>query len=319
MVQALPKSTAAALKPLSEYPDATLDFFSSDIPTLDLILGGGYPRGRLIEVFGPQSTGKTTLALQACIQAQKHGKVAFLDAEHKLAREYAAAVGVKVSDLLFARPKSAAETLQIAWDAARAGFALIVIDSIAAMPTQAELDGEMGDTYNSDALHERAISDGLKRISQELGGKSQSTILVTNQLRENHGVVFGSPEVATGGKALGYYTSVRLDLRSIMTLKRGHDEHGIRVKFKVAKNKAAAPFQITEADLLFGYGFSYIHNLFDLGMEAGVINRVSQNYCFRKTPLGRGRDAALDTLKGDRKLVKALEGEIAQWLKTDRL
>lgn len=314
MVQALSKKATARLKPLNNNPDAFLDFFSTGIPQLDLCLGGGYPQGRIIEVVGPEACGKTTLALHACAQAQKHGKVVFLDAEHSLSAEYAQAVGVDTDSLLFGRPKDGEETLQLTWDSVKAGVALVVIDSVAAMPTQEEMEGRC----NSDALHDRLLSDGLKRICQHLGGKSETSLIVTNQIRDRHGLVFGTPERLTGGRSLGYYSSIRLDLRVAATLvKRGSKEYGIRVRFKTAKSKVTNPFQTAEADLIFGEGFAFIHSLFDLGEQAGIITRVGQKYFMDNLPIGYGRDAALDELKTCPDLRKAMEGKIAEWRKAD--
>lgn len=313
MVQAISRDQAisrelSALKPLDESP--AIDYFSSGLPSLDMILGGGFPKGRIIEIFGPQSGGKTTLALQAAAQCQEHGKVAFLDTEHRLDKAYAAAVGVDTKTLLFGQPKSAEDTLQLVWDAARAGFSLVVIDSITAMPTQSEMDSRIEESQPG--LHSQALSNGLKRIVQDLGGESQTTLIVTNQLRQCLGVAFGSPERATGGLALGYYTSVRLELRRTQTLKRGHDEFGQRVKIKVAKSSVANPFQVTESDLIFGEGFSYVHDLLDLAGTLGAVSQRARKYWMEGIEIGRDRYEAIDFLKSNPSHLKQLEESIAQ-------
>jgi recombination protein RecA len=250
-----------------------VETISSGAITLDLALGGGLPKGRIIEIYGPESSGKTTLALHAVAQVQKSGGVAaFVDAEHALDPTYSAALGVDIENLLVSQPDNGEAALEIVDQLVRSSAVdIVVIDSVAALVPRAEIEGEMGD--NQVGLQARLMSKALRKVAGNIG-KSGCTVIFLNQLRQKIGVTYGSPEVTTGGNALKFYASVRLDIRRIQTLKKGSEgEYGIRAKVKVAKNKVAPPFRIAEFDIIFGSGISRLGCLVDLAEQTGVINR----------------------------------------------
>src|SRR6476659_4000756 len=267
------------------------------IPTgslgLDIALGvGGLPRGRVIEIFGPEASGKTTLTLHAISEAQKAGGIAaFIDAEHALDLGYARKLGVQTDDLLVSQPDTGEQALEIAETLVRSGaIDVIVVDSVAALVPRAEIEGDMGDAHVG--LQARLMSQALRKITGNIG-KSGCTVVFLNQLRQKIGVTYGNPETTTGGNALKFYASVRLDIRRIQTLKKGTEEFGIRAKVKVAKNKVAPPFRIAEFDVIFGKGISTLGCLIDLAEETGVVVRKGAWYSYNGDNISQGRDNAI--------------------------
>lgn len=287
--------------------------------TLDAALGiGGVPRGRIVELFGPESSGKSTLALHMVANAQKNGGVAaYIDAEHALDPAYATRLGVRIDDLLISQPDSGEEALNIAEMLARSGaIDIIVIDSVAALVPKSELEGEIGDSFVG--LHARLMSQALRKLTATLS-KSNTCAVFINQIREKIGVMYGNPETTTGGRALKFYSSVRLDIRRIAGIKGADSaEVGNRVKVKVVKNKMAAPFQIGEFDIMFNEGISKTGAVIDLGSDLGVIEKKGAWYSYKGQRLGQGRDAVREELKTNPKLVEELEGLITIALKEKR-
>ncbi|MFM7269177.1 MAG: recombinase RecA [Cyanobium sp.] len=274
--------------------------------TLDLALGGGYPKGRVVEVYGPESSGKTTLTLHAIAEVQKRGGVAaFVDAEHALDPVYAAALGVDIENLLVSQPDTGEMALEIVDQLVRsAAVDIVVVDSVAALTPRAEIEGEMGDlAVGSQA---RLMSQAMRKITGNIG-KSGCTVIFLNQLRQKIGVTYGNPETTTGGNALKFYASVRLDIRRIQTLKRGTEEYGIRAKVKVAKNKVAPPFRIAEFDILFGRGISTLGCLLDLAEETGVVTRKGAWYSYEGDNIGQGRDNTITWLEQNPDQVVVIE------------
>ncbi len=280
--------------------DATrmkVETISSGAITLDLALGGGLPKGRVIEIYGPESSGKTTLALHAVAEVQKAGGVAaFVDAEHALDPTYSAALGVDIENLLVSQPDNGEAAMEIVDQLVRsAAVDIVVIDSVAALVPRAEIEGEMGD--NQVGLQARLMSKALRKVAGNIG-KSGCTVIFLNQLRQKIGVTYGSPEVTTGGNALKFYASVRLDIRRIQTLKKGSEgEYGIRAKVKVAKNKVAPPFRVAEFDIIFGLGISSLGCLVDLAEQTGVITRKGAWYSYNGDNIGQGRDNTVKYLE----------------------
>ncbi|EHC19509.1 recombinase RecA [Fischerella thermalis] len=278
--------------------DATrmrVETISSGALTLDLALGGGLPKGRVIEIYGPESSGKTTLALHAVAEVQKNGGIAaYVDAEHALDPTYAAALGVDIENLLVSQPDTGEAALEIVDQLVRsAAVDIVVIDSVAALVPRAEIEGDMGDAHVG--LQARLMSQALRKITGNIG-KSGCTVIFLNQLRQKIGVSYGNPETTTGGNALKYYASVRLDIRRIQTLKKGTEEFGNRVKVKVAKNKVAPPFRVAEFDIIFGRGISTLGCLVDLAEETGVLNRKGAWYSYNGDNISQGRDNAIKYL-----------------------
>ncbi len=266
-----------------------VETISTGALTLDLALGGGYPKGRVVEVYGPESSGKTTLTLHAIAEVQKNGGIAaFVDAEHALDPVYAASLGVDVENLLVSQPDTGEMALEIVDQLIRStAVDLVVVDSVAALTPRSEIEGEMGDhVIGSQA---RLMSQAMRKITGNIG-KSGCTVIFLNQLRLKIGVTYGNPETTTGGNALKFYASVRLDIRRIQTLKRGTEEYGIRAKVKVAKNKVAPPFRIAEFDILFGKGISTTGCLLDLAEETNIIIRRGAWYSYEGENIGQGRD-----------------------------
>ena len=284
------------------------------IPTgaiaLDVALGiGGLPRGRIVEVYGPESSGKTTIALHAIASAQaKGGVAAFIDAEHALDPEYAKKLGVNIDDLLVSQPDTGEQALEIADMLIRSGSVdVIVIDSVAALVPRAEIEGEMGDSHVG--LQARLMSQALRKITGALSNTGTTAIFI-NQLREKIGVFFGSPETTSGGKALKFYASVRLDIRRIETLKDGQDSVGNRVRVKVVKNKLAAPFRQAEFDILYGEGISREGGLIDFGVEQDIVKKSGAWYTYEGEQLGQGKENSRRYLKENSELANEIEQKI---------
>ncbi|GAA1533304.1 recombinase RecA [Nocardioides humi] len=293
---------------------APLDVIPTGSIALDVALGiGGLPRGRVVEIYGPESSGKTTVALHSVASAQAAGGiVAFIDAEHALDPEYAKALGVDTDALLVSQPDSGEQALEIADMLIRSGaLDLIVIDSVAALVPRAEIEGEMGDSHVG--LQARLMSQALRKMTGALN-QSKTTAIFINQLREKIGVMFGSPETTTGGRALKFYSSVRLDVRRIETLKDGTDMVGNRTRVKVVKNKVAPPFKQAEFDIMYGKGISREGGLIDVGVEAGLIRKAGAWYTYEGDQLGQGKENARGFLKDNPDLANELEKKILEKL-----
>ncbi|MGK7933599.1 MAG: recombinase RecA [Microcystaceae cyanobacterium] len=287
--------------------------------TLDLALGGGLPKGRVIEIYGPESSGKTTLALHAIAEVQKAGGVAaFVDAEHALDPLYSEALGVDIENLLVAQPDTGESALEIVDQLVRsAAVDIVVVDSVAALTPRAEIEGEMGDTQVG--LQARLMSKALRKIAGNIG-KSGCVVIFLNQLRQKIGISYGSPEVTTGGTALKFYSSVRLDIRRIQTLKKGSEgEYGIRAKVKVAKNKVAPPFRIAEFDIIFGQGISNMGCLVDLAEKTSVVNRKGAWYSYDGENISQGRDNAVKYLQENPKIAETIEQQVREKLELGSL
>ena len=289
------------------------------IPTgsvaLNSALGvGGYPRGRIIEIYGPESSGKTTLAIHAIAEAQKAGGIAaFIDAEHAFDRFYAEKLGVDVENLWISQPDSGEQALEITEQLIRSSaIDIVVIDSVAALTPKAELEGEMGDSKMG--LQARLMSQALRKLTAAIS-KTNTTCIFINQLRDKIGVMFGNPETTTGGNALKFYASVRLDIRRIGQLKDGDEVKGNQTRVKVVKNKVAPPFRKAEFDIMYGEGISRSGEIIDLGAELGIIKKSGSWYSYNDTKLGQGREAAKDCMKDNPELAEELEGLIAAALK----
>ena len=284
------------------------------IPTgsigLNAALGvGGYPKGRIIEIFGPESSGKTTLAIHAIAEAQKAGGIAaFIDAEHAFDRFYAEKLGVDIANLYISQPDNGEQALEIADQLIRSSaIDILVIDSVAALTPKKEIEGEMGDS--AVGLHARLMSQALRKLTGTIS-KTKTTCIFINQLREKIGVMFGNPETTTGGNALKFYASVRLDIRKGQAIKDGDDILGNQVKVKVVKNKVAPPFRRAEFEILFGEGISKIGEIVDLGVEYGIIKKSGSWFSYEDTKLAQGRDAVKDMLKDNPELCEELEAKI---------
>jgi recombination protein RecA len=297
--------------------DATkmrVETISSGALTLDLALGGGLPKGRIIEIYGPESSGKTTLALHALAEVQKAGGVAaFVDAEHALDPTYSDVLGVDIQNLLISQPDTGEVALEIVDQLVRsAAVDIIVVDSVAALVPRAEIEGEMGD--NQVGLQARLMSKALRKIAGNIG-RSGCTVIFLNQLRQKIGVTYGSPEVTTGGTALKFYASIRLDIRRIQTLKKGNEgEYGIRAKVKVAKNKVAPPFRIAEFDIIFGKGISQVGCLIDLAEQTNVVNRKGAWYSYNGENIAQGRDNAVKYLEENLEVASKVEQQVREKL-----
>ena len=290
------------------------------IPTGSLALNaaigvGGYPKGRIIEIFGPESSGKTTLAIHAIAQAQKNGGIAaFIDAEHAFYRFYAAKLGVNVDELLIAQPDNGEQALDIADQLIRSSaIDIIVIDSVAALTPKAEIEGDMGD--NKVGLQARLMSQALRKLTATIS-KTNTTCIFINQLREKIGIMFGNPETTTGGNALKFYASVRLDIRRVTTLKDGDTPIGNQVRVKVVKNKVAPPFRKAEFEITFGEGISHAGEVVDLGVELGIIKKSGSWFSYGESRLGQGRDAVKKLIKDNPELSAEIEEQIAAALKS---
>ena len=282
---------------------------------LDLALGvGGYPRGRVIEIFGPESSGKTTLALHAMAEAQKAGGIAaFIDAEHAFDRFYAEKLGVDIDNLIISQPDYGEQALEIADNLISSGAVdIVIIDSVAALTPKSEIEGEMGDSKMG--LHARLMSQALRKLTATIN-KTHCTVIFINQLREKIGVMFGNPETTTGGNALKFYASVRLDIRRKTQIKDGDRVMGNRAKVKVVKNKVAPPFQTTEFDIMYGEGVSKIGEILDFGVDHGIIKKSGSWFSYGDTKLGQGRDAVKSLIADNPELAEELETKIIEEIK----
>ncbi|PZX13549.1 recombination protein RecA [Breznakibacter xylanolyticus] len=287
-----------------------MDVIPSGSLTLDLALGvGGYPRGRIIEIYGPESSGKTTLAIHAIAQAQKNGGVAaFIDAEHAFDRFYAEKLGVDIENLLISQPDNGEQALEIADQLIRSSaIDIIVIDSVAALTPKAEIEGEMGE--NKVGLQARLMSQALRKLTSNIS-KTNTTCVFINQLREKIGVMFGNPETTTGGNALKFYSSVRLDIRKVTAIKDGENVIGSQTRVKVVKNKVAPPFRKAEFEILYGEGISKVGEILDLAVEMNIVKKSGSWFSYGDTKLGQGRDAVKDLIRDNPELMDELEQKV---------
>lgn len=295
---------------LGEDTKLNLETISSGSIDLDIALGiGGLPKGRIIEIYGPESSGKTTVALHAIAEAQKKGgTAAFIDAEHALDPGYAKKLGVDIENLILSQPDTGEQGLEIAEALVRSGAVdMVVIDSVAALVPKAEIEGEMGDSHVG--LQARLMSQALRKLAGAIK-KSNTIAIFINQLREKVGVMFGNPETTTGGRALKFYASVRLDVRRIETLKQGDEMIGNRTRVKVVKNKVAPPFKIAEFDIMYGEGISREGSLIDTGSSSGIVNKAGAWYSYGEHRLGQGRENAKDFLKENKEIAAEIEKKI---------
>jgi recombination protein RecA len=298
---------------LGEQSKIDVELFSSGSLALDPALGGGYPKGRIIEIYGPESSGKTTLALHAISEIQKQGgQAAFIDAEHALDPAYARKIGVDTANLLISQPDNGEQALEICETLVRSGAVdLIVVDSVAALVPQAEIDGDMGDAQMG--LQARLMSQAMRKLTATIN-KTGCICIFINQLREKLGVLFGNPETTTGGNALKFYSSVRLDIRKVSQIKDGENVTGSRVKVKVVKNKVAPPFRKAEFDILYGEGISRSGEIIDLGVEMGVIKKSGSWFSYGDAKLAQGRDAAKRLIEDNPELSEELSQKIMEAL-----
>ena len=287
--------------------------------TLDVALGiGGIPRGRVVEIYGPESSGKTTVALHMIAETQKlQGIAAFIDAEHALDPNYARNLGVNVDELLISQPDTGEQALEIAEALVRSGAVdIIVVDSVAALTPRAEIEGDMGDAHVG--LQARLMSQAMRKLTAVIG-KSRCSAIFINQLREKVGVMFGNPETTTGGRALKFYSTIRLDVRRIETLKRGDDLFGHRVRVKVVKNKIAPPFKEAEFDIIYGQGISYESSVLDLAVDNKIISKSGAWYSYGDLRVGQGRDNARDFLRDNPEICREVEAKILELYSIKRL
>jgi recombination protein RecA len=292
-----------------------VETISSGSLGIDLALGvGGYPRGRIIEIYGPESSGKTTLTLHAIAEAQKAGGIAaFIDAEHAFDRNYAEKLGVDIENLIISQPDNGEQALEIAENLIRSGaIDIVVIDSVAALTPKSEIEGEMGDSKMG--LHARLMSQALRKLTGTIS-KTNCTVFFINQLREKIGVMFGNPETTTGGNALKFYASVRLDIRRSTQIKDGDNVIGNRTKVKIVKNKVAPPFKIAEFDIMYGEGVSKTGEVLDLAVEFEIIKKSGSWFSYGETKLGQGRDAVKSLIKDNPELADELEVKIKERIK----
>ncbi len=288
----------------------TVDVISTGSFGLDLALGvGGFPRGRIVEIYGPESSGKTTIALHTIAEAQKKGGIcAFIDAEHAFDKVYAEALGIDTANLLISQPDDGEQALEIADNLVRSGaIDVMVIDSVAALVPRAEIEGDMGDSKVG--LHARLMSQALRKLTGTIS-KTGCVAIFINQLREKIGVMFGNPETTTGGNALTFYASIRLDIRRNAQIKDGDDVIGNRTKVKVAKNKVAPPFRVVEFDILYGKGISRAGEVLDLAVETNIVQKSGSWYSYDTTKLGQGRDAVRDLLFDNPEMMAEIEAKI---------
>lgn len=302
-----------AIMKMGDAKAVPMETISTGSMSLDVALGGGIPRGRIVEIYGPESSGKTTLSLHVLAEAQKKGgSVAFIDAEHALDPEYARKIGVNVDDLILSQPDSGEQALEIVETLVRSNaLDVIVVDSVAALTPRAEIDGDMGDSHMG--LQARLMSQALRKLTA-VTSKSKTTVIFLNQLRMKIGIMFGNPETTTGGQALKFYSSIRMDIRSIGKIEEAStldkEQIGIRVKVKIVKNKMAAPFKIAEFDVLYNKGISFEGDLLDLAAKYNVVRKAGAFYSYKETKLGQGRESVKAFLQENTKLTKEIEKDV---------
>ena len=309
-----------AVMKLGEREHQKIDTISSGSISLDIALGiGGYPKGRIIEIFGPESSGKTTFALHAIAEAQKKGgRAAFIDAEHALDPIYASKLGVNINDLLLSQPDNGEQALEICEALVRSGaISIIVVDSVAALVPQAEIEGEMGDSHVG--LQARLMSQALRKLSG-IVNKTNTIVIFINQLREKVGIMFGNPEVTPGGRALKFYSSIRLEIRKGEQIKLGSDAIGNRTNIKVVKNKMAPPFKACSVDIVYGEGVSITGEIVDLGVESGVLDKSGAWYSYNGDKVGQGKENVKEWLRKNPKMKEEIEKKVrAYFEKNDAL
>ena len=299
-----------AVMRLGEARFGIIDAIPTGAISLDLALGvGGVPRGRVVEIYGPEASGKTTVAMHICAQAQKLGGIAaVVDAEHALDPEYAKALGVNTDDLLISQPDTGEQALEITEQLVRSGAVdVVVVDSVAALVPKAEIEGEMGDSHMG--LQARLMSQALRKLTG-IVSKTKSVIIFINQMRQKIGVMYGPTETTTGGNALKYYASVRLDVRRIETLKKDNVEYGNRIRVKVAKNKVAAPFRVAEFDLIYGKGISSESALLDVATSFDIVQKSGTWFSYGSEKIGQGREKSVEVLSSNPKLLKEIESKV---------
>ncbi len=296
---------------LGEQSKIDVELFSSGSLALDLALGGGYPKGRIIEIFGPESSGKTTLALHAIAEIQKQGgQAAFIDAEHALDPAYARKIGVDTGNLLISQPDNGEQALEICETLVRSGAVdLIIVDSVAALVPQAEIDGDMGDAQMG--LQARLMSQAMRKLTGIIS-KTKATVIFINQIRMKIGVMFGNPETTTGGNALKFYASVRIDIRRIGQIKDGENISGNRTKVKIVKNKIAAPFRTAEFDIMYNEGVSKTGDVLDLGVNYGILEKAGAFIKYNGETLGQGREAVKRLFKEKPELMSEIEAKVRE-------
>ncbi|NQU68173.1 MAG: recombinase RecA [Candidatus Marinimicrobia bacterium] len=302
---------------MGENPVAKIAAISTGSISLDAAIGiGGVPRGRVIEIFGPESSGKTTLALHIIAEAQKtNGYAAFIDAEHAMDPQYAKKLGVDIENLLISQPDTGEQALEITETLVRSGaMDVIVVDSVAALVPKAELDGDMGDSHMG--LQARLMSQALRKLTGTVS-KSHTCVIFINQLRQKIGIVFGNPETTTGGNALKFYSSLRLDIRRISQIKDHDNMVGNRVKVKIVKNKMAPPFRITEFDIMYGEGISFEGDLIDLAVEGDIVKKTGAWYAYEENKIGQGRENAKQFLKDNLEVRSSIETKVKAFLGMD--
>ena len=302
-----------AVMKLGDHPHQKIDVISSGSITLDLALGiGGYPKGRIIEIYGPESSGKTTFALHAIAEAQKNGgRVAFIDAEHALDPMYASKIGVNIDDLLLSQPDNGEQALEICEALVRSGaISVIVIDSVAALVPQADIEGEIGDSHVG--LQARLMSQALRKLSGIIN-KTNTVCIFINQLREKVGVMFGNPETTPGGRALKFYASVRLEIRRGEQIKLGTNIIGSKANIKVVKNKMAPPFKTCTVDIMYGEGVSVLGEIVDLGAQANILEKSGAWYSYKGEKVGQGKENVKEWLKNNSKQRQEIEKKIREY------
>lgn len=303
-----------AIMTLGEAQKIKVDTIPSGSFSLDIALGGGLPKGRVIEIFGPESSGKTTLALHAVAEVQRRGgRAAFIDAEHALDPEYAAKIGVKIKDLIISQPDNGEEALNILESLVRSGMIeIVVIDSVAALTPRAEIEGEMGAHHVG--AQARLMSQALRKLTS-IAAKSGTIVIFINQLRMKVGIMFGNPETTPGGLALKFYASIRIDIRRTAQIKKGEEVIGSRIKAKVVKNKVAPPFKIAEFDILYGEGISYEADVLSTALAHNVVTKAGASYSFGSEKLGTGFDNVREKLKEDKKLLNEIKKKTLEAVK----